>query len=147
LAQLDSARQRARLARTNALASVSRLRAEPRTPATTIERSDALLASSHRFVRAVMALEAGLYHGSITPATAARPLRRLSDDVDLTLGALIAHVCDESTSMDVPDLRDDERRLARSLATDGQASAVLAVQADRIANTLGTMVRSLSYTA
>jgi hypothetical protein len=147
LAQLDSARQRARLARTNALASVSRLRAEPRTPAPVLERSDALLASSHRFVRALMALEAGLYHGSITPATAAAPLRRLSDDVDLTLGALIAHVCDGSQTIDVPDLRDDERRLARCLTADGQASAVLRLQADRIANTLGTMVRSVSYTA
>jgi hypothetical protein len=67
---------------------VSRLRAEPRTPASTVEQADALLASSR-----------------------------------------------------------DEPRLARSLATEGQASAALALQAGRIANALGTMVRSVGMAA
>src|SRR5260370_2575746 len=52
--ELDRARLRARVARTNLEASIDRLRSEPGTTAEQMNQLNALLASSHRFVDAVM---------------------------------------------------------------------------------------------
>ena len=57
---LDRTRLAARIARSNLEASVGRMRAEPGNPADRVARFDRVLADSHRFIRAVMALEAGL---------------------------------------------------------------------------------------
>ena len=147
---LAASRRRARLARTNALASLSRLRAEPTRSRTLLERADRLLASSHRFVRAVMALEAALYHAPDPRLRAPESLRSFAEDTDAILGAAVDRVRGQSDAPALgalPDLRADERRLAEALAASrgtGQASAVLAAQADRIANSIVTIAQVLA---
>src|SRR5260370_12150015 len=69
--ELDRARLRARVARTNLEASIDRMGAEPGTTAEQMSQLNALLASSHRFVHAVMALEAGWLPTAAVPARAA----------------------------------------------------------------------------
>jgi uncharacterized membrane protein YccC len=145
---LAETRQTARLARTNALSSLGRLGAEPAASRQLLGQAEALLASSHRFVRAVMALEAALYHpgGVLAPPS----LHALAADVDATLSILGQRLRDPSTTdlpASLPDLRADERALAHALAAEhgpGEARGVLAAQADRIANSLSSMVHVLA---
>src|SRR5437763_5701775 len=59
-AALEHTRLRARLARSNAEASADRLAAEPVTDTKLVNSLNAILAGSHDFVHAVMALETGL---------------------------------------------------------------------------------------
>src|SRR5439155_23760054 len=81
--EIERARQDGRTARTNLEASVERLAAEPGTTPDQIQRINAILASSHRFAHAVMALEAGL---PLTPDVPARSeFRVFAADVEKTL--------------------------------------------------------------
>ena len=83
---LDTARQAGRLARSNLEASVDRLSAEPY-PSQLAALND-MLASSHRLVHALMALEAGLYQSKFVPPRDA--FRTFSHDVERTLYFLAA---------------------------------------------------------
>ena len=58
-AELDRARQAARLARSNAEASVARLATEPGVTAQRIAKVNAMLANSHRFIHAAMSIGGG----------------------------------------------------------------------------------------
>ena len=69
-ARLERVRQAGRLARTTLEASVARLRLEPGVTASRLTRLQAILANSHRFIHAVMALEAGLFRSRPAPARA-----------------------------------------------------------------------------
>jgi uncharacterized membrane protein YccC len=59
-AQLDRSREAARRARSNLEAAVDRISVEPGVTANTVDLLQGMLASSHRLVHAIMALEAGL---------------------------------------------------------------------------------------
>ena len=72
-ARLDRARQAGRLARSNAEASAQRYRLEGGVPPDRITALQAILANSHRFIHAVMALEAGIYRSRAVPARAQLP--------------------------------------------------------------------------
>ena len=88
--RIEKTRLAARLARTNAVASVERMRAEPGTGAEEIALLMGMLASSHRFVYAVMSVEAGILPG---PRPAVRPeFRAIADDVLATLERLAAEL-------------------------------------------------------
>ena len=76
----------ARRARSNLEASFDRLRAEPGTTAETLAAVSGMLASSHRLIHAIMALEAGLH--SSRPAPAREAFQRFANDVELTLHSL-----------------------------------------------------------
>ena len=133
---LDSARQAGRLARSNLEASVGRLSAEPY-PSQLAALND-MLASSHRLVHALMALEAGLYQSKFVPPRDA--FRTFSHDVEKTLYFLAASLRGtEIHPGDLPDLREDHHALLRSGDSRAERYALVNIETDRITNSLNTL--------
>lgn len=151
-ARVEAVRQAARLARSNAAASVDRLRGEPVGSAADLDLFAGLLAASHRFAHSAMTLEADL-HGA--PAALAPPaLHVLVGNVESSLQTLAAAVRRRSWRLgDLPDLRADQQALAGLDSAVPAASAaavhakyrlsVIAAEADRIANSVNTMAQLL----
>jgi len=139
---LDRARLAARRARSNLEASFDRLRVEPGTTPQTIAALSGMLASSHRLIHAIMALEAGL-HGS-HPAPAREAFRRFANDVELTLHSLAEALRGSPLARgDLPDLREDHHALAHSGDPATERYALVNVETDRIANSLNTLREEL----
>jgi uncharacterized membrane protein YccC len=136
--ELDSARLAARRARTNAVASVDRMQAEPGTRADEIALLLRMLASSHRFVHAVMSIEATILPTVRPPV---RPeFRTFAADVNKTLEGLAEQLRRKrSSSQKWPDLRQDHRRLIESPGAVAEQYALMNVEADRMTNSLNTM--------
>jgi uncharacterized membrane protein YccC len=136
--RLDKCRLAARLARTNAVASVDRMRAEPGSRAEEIALLTGMLASSHRFAYAVMSVEAGILP-SARPAI--RPeFRVFASDILATLKGVAATLRRTPQAMQKwPDLREDHRRLIENPAGVGEQYALANVEADRMANSLNTL--------
>jgi len=136
--ELDRARLGARMARTNLEASIDRLGAEPGTPAAQMNQLNVLLASSHRFVHAVMALDAGWLHTAAVPArTAFRPF---AGDVEKTLELLAAALRGTRVQLkEFPDLREDHHVLVQSGDQKIERYVLVNVEADRIVNSLNTL--------
>jgi len=133
---LDSARQAGRLARSNLEASVDRLSAEPY-PSQLAALSD-MLASSHRLVHALMALEAGLYQSKFVPPRDA--FRSFGHDVERTLYFLAASLRGSVLHPgDLPDLREDHHALLRSGDSQVERYALVNVETDRVTNSLNTL--------
>jgi uncharacterized membrane protein YccC len=136
--ELDGVRLNARLARTNLEASIDRLAAEPGTTAEQMRRLNALLASSHRFVHALMALEAGWRHTAAVPARAA--FHTFAADVEKTLALLAAALRGARVQLnEFPDLREDHHVLVQSGDAKIERYALVNVEADRIVNSLNTL--------
>jgi len=136
--ELDRARLRARVARTNLEASIDRMGAEPGTTAEQMNQLNALLASSHRFIHAVMALEAGWLHTAAVPARTA--FRTFAADVEKTLDLLAAGLRGAHVQLnEFPDLREDHRVLLQSGDQKIERYALVNVEADRIVNSLNTL--------
>ncbi len=96
------------------------------------------LANSHRFIHAVMSLDAGL---AINPAVPAREeFRTFTNHVDATLYYLTAALRGaEVKPDDLPDLREDYHALIESGDPRTARYALANVEADRITNSLNTM--------
>ena len=136
--RLDKCRLAARLARTNAVASVERMRAEPGTRAEEIALLTAMLASSHRFAYALMSIEAGILPAS---RPSIRPeFRTFAADVLATLKDIATLLRGEQLAVQKwPDLREDHRRLIENPAGIGEQYALVNVEADRMTNSLNTL--------
>ncbi len=135
---LDRARLGARIGRSHLEASVARMRGEPGSPADRIAALDRILANSHRFIHAVMSLDAGLL--ASRPVPARDEFLSFSNHSDLTLYYLAAALRGAAIApADFPDLREDHHALLQSgdLRTDRCAPLYLA--SDRTANTLTTL--------
>jgi len=139
---LDRGRLAARLARTNLEASIDRLFGEPGTSAATVALLSGMLASSHRLIQALMALEAGLY--SSHPVPAREPFQRFANDVELTLYYL-ASVLRRSpiTREALPDLREDHHALVHCSHSPDECYALVDDETDRITNSLNTLSEEL----
>jgi uncharacterized membrane protein YccC len=144
--ELDRVRHRARLERSNMEASVERFAAEPRVPEELVGAWTAVLASSHRMIHAVMALEAGLTRSKPVPA---RPAFRLfSHDVEITLHSLASAL--RGAGLDVselPDLREDHHMLIESGDAATERYALVNIESDRITNSLNTLTLQLVHLA
>jgi uncharacterized membrane protein YccC len=136
--ELDRVRLWARLARTNLEASIERLGAEPGTTAEQVNQLNALLASSHRFVHALMALDAGSLHTTaVAPRAAFHPF---AAHVEKTLNLLSAALRGARVQMkEFPDLREDHHVLIQSGDEKVERYALVNVEADRIVNSLNTL--------
>ena len=102
----------------------------------------ALLANSHRFVRAVMALEV------VSPESAPpRPeFRIFTTDVDRILDALIRALRGAASSLRaLPDLREDHHRLAGSSASHLSRYALVNEETDRMTNSLNTLAEQVAH--
>jgi uncharacterized membrane protein YccC len=136
--ELDSVRMKARLARSNLEASIDRLSAEPGTTRDQMNRLNALLASSHRFVHAVMALDAGWLNTPAVPPRAAS--RQFSADAEKTLTLLSRTLRRERVqAKEFPDLREDHRELLEAGDPHAERYALVNIEADRITNSLNTL--------
>jgi uncharacterized membrane protein YccC len=134
----DRVRLGTRVARTNLEASVDRLSAEPGATAEQMSDLNALLASSHRFIHAVMALEAAWLHTAAVPARAA--FRTFAADVEKTLELLAAALRGRRVQLkEFPDLREDHHVLVQSGDQKIERYALVNVEADRIVNSLNTL--------
>jgi len=138
--ELGHLRMAARLARSNMEASLERLRAEPGSNPDEISLLAALLANSHRFVRAIMAIEV------ISPEDApARPeFRAFASDVSTTLDALVRFLRGVHSALHHrPDLREDHHRLVNSAESDVSRYALINEETDRMTNSLNTLTEQI----
>ncbi len=141
-ALLDLKRHKGRLERSNVEASVQRFAAEPGVPPEVVSAWNAALASSHRMIHAMMAMEAGLARSTPVPARPA--FRPFANDVEVTLhslaSALRGAVLDVS---DLPDLREDHHMLVESGDPGTERYALVNIESDRITNSLNTLTMQL----
>jgi uncharacterized membrane protein YccC len=141
-ASLDELRLDARLARSNVEASVDRVSAEPGVSAAQVNLYIGMLASSHRLVHALMALDSGLTRSSPVPAREATKV--FARDVDLTL-YFLASVLRGSPAVrkQLPDLREDHRLLLLSGDSQTERYALVNIEADRITNSINTFAEQV----
>jgi len=141
-AELGPLRMAARLARSNMEASFERLRAEPGSQSDEVSLVAAVLANSHRFVRAIMALEV------VSPESESRwpDFRIFATDVDRLLDAVIRRLRGATIDLrDVPDLREDYHRLVNSAASGVSRYALVNEETDRMTNSLNTLVEQVEH--
>jgi len=135
---LDHLRLASRLARTNALASVDRLQSEPWTRADDIPLFTGMLASSHRFLHAVLSVEAAFVPGA--GAKIRDEFRVFASDVKTVLAGLSAELRHgRPAGHKWPDLREDHRRLIQNPLGVIEQYALVNVEADKMANSLNTL--------
>jgi uncharacterized membrane protein YccC len=140
---LVDSRASARRARTNAQASLERLRAEPRRKASAAElkQAESLLANASRLIRATVLLEALLRDGASLPHRDS--LDAFAAEADRVLGIIVAALR-EDLALDAPLLRPYERRLAAVLDdSDDPVAITLADVCDRIADSVDTLAHLL----
>jgi hypothetical protein len=137
----ERTRQAARTARSNLETSLERLPAEPGITQERLGQVNAMLASSHRFAHAMMALEAGIPAASSQAQAPPRPeFRKFAEAVDTTLKLLAAKIRGEKAAeRDFPDLRESYLQLASSGDPQLERYALTNVEADRMTNSLNTL--------
>lgn len=141
--RLEHARVAARLARSNAEASLARLSVEPGVSQERTAALQKLLANSHRFVLAAMSLEAGLARSA--PAPLREAFRSFEGAVARTLEQLATAL--RGGKLDraaLPDLRELHRDLVRSGDPHFGRHALVNVETDRIVNSLNTLAASVA---
>jgi uncharacterized membrane protein YccC len=142
IGELVDSRAAARRARTNAQASLERLRAEPRRRASRAElkQAESLLANASRLIRATIMLEAPLRDGAQLPQR--EHLQAFAAEADRILCLLVAALRDDRP-VDAPLLRPYERRLYAALAPATEADDAVAITVadacDRIADSIDTL--------
>jgi uncharacterized membrane protein YccC len=136
--RIDAVRLAARLARSNAEASITRLAGEPGVSADQLTLVHGILATSHRLIHAVMSLEAGL--ASSAPAPPRDAFRKLASDADATLYYLAAALRGSPLERaHLADLREDHHALLQSGDSHASRYALVNVETDRIVNSLNTL--------
>lgn len=147
LEQRQRARAAARLARSNAQASVDRARNEPVAGRTAVELGDAVLANSHRVVHALMTIDG--MRSAIHKVDGGPPeLRRLLAAARVALDAC-AQALRTQTAPRAPSLRPIQEELYRAMVADpartggAEVSGALADASDRLANAVDTLVSEL----
>ena len=144
--ELERARRGARTARANLEASIDRLGSEPGTTREQIARLSAVLASSHRFVHALMALDAIFSH---QPALASSsPLKNFMSKLELTLALLASTLRGVRVpSKDFPDLREEHRLMVHFRTSEASSALVrfgsINVETDRITNSVNTLAEQI----
>lgn len=140
--ELDRLRLNARRWRSNAETSVDRLSAEPGVDPALLRLVNAMLASSHRFIHAVMSLEAGLARSRFAPPREA--FHTFSSDLEKTLYFLAARLRGSPVvAEDLADLREDHNRLVHSGDMLNERYALVNVETDRMTNSLNTLAEQV----
>lgn len=139
---LTRSRLEARRARSSVEALLDRLQIEPVTNAADIRTLSSMLASSHRFINAAMALEGTYQGGDISQIGA---FARFSGDIEKTLELLARALRAGKISLrDLPDLREDHNLLSAALPEDLQDRFALVLdEADRVTNSLNTLAEQI----
>jgi uncharacterized membrane protein YccC len=132
-------RSAVRTARTNAQASIDRMRTEPATPPELLALARALFANSNRLARTAMTLEALIDDLATLPAQG-----EINGFVEESAGALqmIAVALRDQTAVDaLPDLRTRQRALVMLMqgAENPAAAELLARITDRLVDNVDTV--------
>ena len=144
--ELERARRGARTARANLEASIDRLGSEPGTTREQIARLSAVLASSHRFIHALMALDAVFLQ---QPALANSPsLADFLSKVETTLALLASTLRGaRAPSKEFPNLREEHRLMVQSRTSDASSAMArfdsINIEADRITNSVNTLAEQI----
>ena len=134
----DRARVAARLARSNLEASIERASVEPGVTSQRLALLSAILASTRRLARAMLAIEAAIGPGDAAPVPPS--FRTFADHIDLTLYYLAAFLRgSEITPQLLPDLRADHNAWLNSPRQIGQPDALINTEADRMTNAVNTL--------
>jgi uncharacterized membrane protein YccC len=148
-AALQQARSAARLARTNAQASVDRARSEPGASAEQVELGRSVLANSHRLVRSVLTIDA--LRPRLREAGALPELDRLFELVSTGLAAAEQSLRSGEPVERGPSVRATQGELAaRLMAPDeggslpAEAAGALVYATDRLANSTDTLIAVLA---
>ena len=135
---LDEQRSHWRLKRSAAEAAADRIASEPRASQVKIDCLNSIMASSHALAHIVMGLEAGLMHGA--PSTAPEAFRIFANDVEFTLYHLAAALRgSEFASRNMPQLREDHRRMLESRAAFSALDDYILIETDRLTVSLNTL--------
>jgi uncharacterized membrane protein YccC len=143
-------RATSRRARTNAQASLDRLRGEPRRDARTLALAEGVFANANRFLRAAMALEA---MRQSTPATPPHPsVARFAEQVSVALQQLSACLRESVAPAASTGLRTLQSSLQQALESpSGEAERVRALAwiegSDRITDSVNTLAHLLRQAA
>jgi hypothetical protein len=147
LAQLQRARAACRLARSNAQASIDRARSEPVYGGAEVELGRAVLAHTHRFIHAMLAVDAvrvPVRQGGGYPEWAP-----FFSAVETVLAAASRAVTDDTRPEQPAQLRSRQEELAAALLADPAAAGgvepatALVDATDRITNSLDTLLDEL----
>jgi uncharacterized membrane protein YccC len=147
--ELERGRRGARVARSNLEASIDHLSSEPGTTREQMSRLNGVLASSHRFVHALMALDAifsqspELSHSTSLKMFASKVVRTLMLLASTLRGSRIA-------LKDFPDLREEYRAMVQARGGgfqggDGAQFDSINIEADRISNSVNTLAEQIMH--
>ena len=133
----ERTRQAARIARSNLETAIERLAAEPGVSAEQLAQVNAMLAASHRFAHAMIALEAGIPAKPQTPPAA---FRTFAADVEKTLELLAVKLRGRRIAEhESPDLRSAYAEFIRAGEPQNESYGFVGAEADRMANSLNTL--------
>ncbi|WP_108471549.1 FUSC family protein [Rhodanobacter thiooxydans] len=138
-------RSAARTARTNAQASIDRMRTEPATPPELLALARALFANGNRLARTAMTLEATLDD----LATLAEPagITRFVEQAASTVRAVAAALRERRPAAPLPDLRAMQRQLVGAMqAGSDPAAELLARISDRLVDNINTLAHVTNRT-
>ena len=140
-----AARSAGRSARTNAQASIERMREEPRRDRQLLALADGVFANANRFVRASMSLEAVLQDAATLPTR--EHLIAFAARLDSSLAALVKSLRD-GTAPEIGNLREEERALATRLDavsgdSDSGTAAAITEALDRMTDSIATLAHLL----
>jgi len=144
--ELGRVQRGARTARANLEASIDRLGSEPGTTREQIARLSAALASSHRFIHALMALDALFLQ---QPALAnSPPLTDFLSKAETTLALLASTLRGVRVpAKEFPNLREEHRLMVQSRTTDASSAVArfdsINIEADRITNSVNTLAEQI----
>jgi len=134
----ERTRQTGRAARTNLETSLDRLAAEPGITPDQLARINAMVASSHRFAHAMMAMEASI--PQVLKRGPRPEFRGFAAAVDKTLEQLEKKARGQKVAeRDFPDLRESYSRLAAAGDPQLARYALANEEADRMTNSLNTL--------
>jgi uncharacterized membrane protein YccC len=146
LQELERARCGARNARANLEASIDRLSSEPGTTREQLARLSAVLASSHRLIHALMALDAIFSH---KPAlSSSPPLKNFVSKLEKTLALLASTLRGVRVpSKDFPNLREEHRLMVQFRTGDANSELArfdsINIETDRITNSVNTLAEQI----
>jgi uncharacterized membrane protein YccC len=139
---LDASRSAARLTRSNVEASIDRMSAEPGVTPEALAACNAMLASSHGLINAMMAMEAALPEPLEGPPP--NGFRAFCHDVEIALHSVSAALRGSKIlSRALPDLRESYHRMIQAGGYSSGRLALVAMEADRLTNRLNTLAEQV----
>jgi uncharacterized membrane protein YccC len=137
-------RTAARTARSNAQASLERMRSEPGTPDHLLELAQALFANGNRLARTAMTLEAVIRDRDTLPEQT--EINAFIEHAATALRGVSSNLREQRAATPLPPLRDLQRSLATLLAmSDDRATADLLERiADRLVDNVDTLAHVVS---